>query len=100
MVAGRPLDKTILNNAWGVLATDLFSVMHRIQEAKDVLDGYSSSDLQTLFGYEANDADRLKSAATFMGDLASIFNNGPSAYLTGTHDYRVFTKNLLGPGTY
>ena len=101
MVAGRQINTNELNAVWGTLATDLHSVMQRILEAKAVLDGYSAADLQTApFAYNSTDATLLKSAATDMGDLATLFAGGASAYLTGTHDFRTFAKRLLGPGTY
>lgn len=105
MVAGRSISRDELNSTWGNLATELFGVMARIQEAKAVLDGFSAADLHNLFGFDPaessgfTDATLLKTAAANMGDLAGIFvGNSPGNTLP--FDYRTFAKHLLGTGVY
>lgn len=100
MSAGRTISKDELNSTWGGLATTMHAVVANIQHAKAVLDGFSAQSLVDQFGFTLADANVLKSAATDLGDLATVFTGGTSAYLSGTHDYRVFAKQLLGTGLY
>jgi hypothetical protein len=99
MVAGRAVNKDELNNAWGGLASSMHAVMSNVLEAKAVLDGYSSADLVSLFGFTSTDADVLKSAASDMADIAGVFA-GSAPARTLPYDYRVFAKRLLGTGLY
>lgn len=101
MVAGRSLTAAELNATWGGLSTTLHSVMSQILEAKAVLDGYSTANLEAApFSYSVADATDLKSAATDMAEIALVFQgNSPSVH-TIPYDYRTFAKRLLGPGTY
>jgi hypothetical protein len=98
--AGLQITQADINSAAAGLSQRAFSVFADIQHFKTWLDGLSSTDLVNNYGFVLGDANILKSALTDLGDLAGVFNNSASAYLTGTHDYRAFAKQLLGVGLY
>lgn len=99
MTAGRAISKDEINNAWGGLSASMHAVTKNVLEAKAVLDGYSSADLVSMFGFTSTDADVLKSAASDLADLAAVFA-GSSPARTLPYDYRTFAKRLLGTGLY
>lgn len=99
MPAGRSLSQAEINNAAAGIAGSLAATMDNIVKMKAVLDGYSSAQLVSNFGFVQADADVLKSAFTDMANLATIWTGGAA---TGTmpRDHRVFVKQLLGTGLY
>lgn len=99
MTAGRSLSMAEINNAAAGIAQALFSTMDNITKMKAVLDGYSSAQLVSNFGFVQADADVLKSAFTDMANLVAAWNNQA---MTGTvpRDHKVFAKQLLGTGLY
>jgi len=98
MSAGRSISKDELNNAAAAVASSLFATMDNIAKVKAVLDGYSSAQLVSLFGFVQADADVLKSAFTDMDKIRQIFTG--AATQASTNDFRVFAKQLLGTGLY
>lgn len=100
MTAGRSLSAAELNSGAAAIAQAMFSTMDNVTKMKAVLDGYSSAQLVSTFGFVQADADMLKSAFTDMADMVLQWQG--SAPDGGAHprDHRVFAKNLLGNGLY
>jgi hypothetical protein len=98
MAAGRTISKDELNNSAAAIAASLHATMDNVAKMKAVLDGYSSAQLVSVFGFVQADADVLKSAFTDMDQLRVIFTGG--ANLASAKDFRAFTKQLLGTGLY
>ena len=97
MSIGRTNSKAELDNAWGAAGQQLFAVMDNIAKVKTVLDTLTTTDL-TNMGYTSTEASQLKSAATDMDKLRTIFIG--TATQASTYDFRTFSKLLLGPGNY
>lgn len=99
MTAGRSLSSAEINNAAAGIAQSLFATMDNITKMKAVLDGYSSAQLVSNFGFVQADADVLKSAFTDMANLVNLWT-GVATSGTVPRDHRVFAKQLLGTGLY
>lgn len=99
MTAGRSLSMAEINNAAGGIAQSLFATMDNVTKLKAVIDGYSSAQLVSNFGFVQADADVLKSAITDMANIVAAWNGQA---MTGTvpRDHKVFAKQLLGTGLY
>lgn len=99
MTAGRSLSAAEINSGAAAIAQALFATMDNVTKMKAVLDGYSSAQLVTTFGFVQADADVLKSAFTDMADIVAAWTGQA---MTGTvpRDHRVFAKQLLGTGLY
>jgi hypothetical protein len=100
MSAGAQITKAEIDAAAYQISRAVFADLANVQKLKAFLDGYSSANLVTNWGYTSGDADILKSAFTDLGDLALVWNNTTSAYLTGTHNYQAFARQLLGVGLF
>lgn len=99
MSIGRTNSKQELDSAWGGVASSLFAVMDNIAKVKTALDTLTVTDLQAApFGYTSTEANQLKSAATDLDKLRTIFIG--TATQATTYDFRTFSKMLLGPGNY
>lgn len=100
MSAGFQITKADIDNTSGQIARSIFTDLGNAQKFKAWLDAYSVADLTVNWAIPTADGNILKSAFTDLDDLAKVFNNTTSAYLTGTHDYRAFARQLLGVGMY
>jgi hypothetical protein len=97
MSIGRTNSKLELDNSWGGVAGSLFATMDNIAKLKTVLDTLTTTDLTNL-GYTSTEANQLKSAATDLDKLRTIFIG--TATQATTYDFRTFSKLLLGTGLY
>lgn len=99
MAAGIQITRDEINNQAGAIARAVFNGFQNVNQFKAWLDGVSGSDLESLYDYSSGDAAVLKSAFADLGDLAAVFAGNASAY-TLPHDYRAFSRQLLGTGLY
>jgi hypothetical protein len=98
MSAGRSISKDEINNQAGGIAASLFATLDNVKKLKAVLDGYSSTQLVSAFGFVQGDADLLKSAIADMDTLRQVWEG--TAAKTPAADMRAFAKQLLGTGIY
>lgn len=98
MSVGAAVTKAEVDNGAAACARQIFSAVKNIGEFKLWLDTMAVSDLVTL-GYTTNEGNVLKSAFSDLADIAGIFQ-GSAAVNTLPHDYRTFSKQLLGVGLY
>jgi hypothetical protein len=98
MAIGRSITIAELNNVAGSVGTSLWAVMDNIAKAKAVVDDYTEAQLQSLFGFTAQDATDLKTAYADMGQLLDIFRG--NAALAVAKNFRPSTRKLLGTGLY
>jgi hypothetical protein len=98
MAVGAPVTLGDVNGAAGQIARQIFSATDNVKKFKGWLDSVSVADLQAL-GMSAGDANILKSAIADLADLAEIFSGG-NPVATLPHDYRTFSKLLIGTGLY
>ena len=95
MAVGNPKTLVDWNSRAGNLAVQLREILRGVQNFYQSLNATPDADLLAQ-GFAQGDINILRSAVTDANDLAIIFNNGTSAYLTGTHDYTAFIKQLYG----
>jgi hypothetical protein len=93
MSIGRTNSKQELDSSWGGVGASLFATMDNIAKLKTVLDTLTTTDLTNL-GYTSTEANQLKSAATDLDKLRTIFLG--TATQATTYDFRTFSKLLLG----
>lgn len=98
MAIGRTITIAELNNVAGAVGTSLWAVMDNIAKAKAVIDDYTEAQLQSNFGFTAQDAADLKAAYADMGQLLDIFRG--NAALAAAKNFRPSTRKLLGTGLY
>ncbi|MEV4173985.1 hypothetical protein [Nonomuraea sp. NPDC049709] len=99
MTAGIPINQDRINTQAGAIAASVFSALQNVEEFKAWLDTISVNDLETVYGFSADDANVLKSAYADLADLVAIWAGGAPA-ATLPHDYRVFARRLIGVGVY
>jgi hypothetical protein len=97
MSVGRTISKQELDSSWGGVGASLFATMDNIAKLKTVLDTLTTTDLTNL-GYTSTEANQLKSAATDLDKLRTVFIG--TATQATTYDFRTFSKLLLGTGLY
>jgi hypothetical protein len=98
MAIGRTITREELNNVAGAIGTSLWAVMDNIAKARAVIDNYTEAQLQSNFGFSAQDAADLKAAYSDMSQLVDIFRG--SANLAVAKNFRTTTRQLLGTGLY
>lgn len=94
MSVGIAVNKAGIDFAAGGASKDLALVFARIDSLKIRLDTLSESDLQTQFGYSAQEAGWLKSAVADLSQLGTIYRG--DAALASAKDFRTFSKFLWG----
>lgn len=97
MAAGIPITKDRINTQAGAIAAAVFTALQNVSEFKAWLDSVSVNDLESVYGFTADDAAVLKSAYADLADLAAVWAGGTPA---AAHDYRIFARRLIGVGIY
>jgi hypothetical protein len=99
MSVGGTISKAEIDNTAHAVAASIFASLSNVAKFKAVLDGYSSAQLVSVFGYASTaEADILKSAITDLDKLRQIFEG--TATQSSASDFRFFAKQLLGTGLY
>lgn len=100
MSAGTPITTADLNAQAGEIARRTFAAMLSIQQYYTWLASLPADTLVNTYGMAGADQTTMLAAFVDLNDLATVFNGGTGAYLTGTHDYRTYPRKLLGTGRY
>ena len=97
MTVGFPQTLADLNSQVGGQAVALRECLRNIQRFKVQLDAITDATLLAApISLAQADINNLRSAYTDMNDLGNIYLGVASSHLTGTYDYRTFSKLLWG----
>lgn len=97
MAVGFPQTLADLNSAVGGQSVALRECLRNIQRFKVQLDAIPDGTLLAApIALAQGDINTLRSAYADMNDLGNIYLGLASTHLTGTYDYRTFSKLLWG----
>jgi hypothetical protein len=95
MAAGFPFGLNDINSRAGSLSVAVRDIMRQVQTFKAELDTQVDA-YYTGLGMSAGDLANLRSSYADLNDLANIYQAVTSSHLTGTYDYRTFSKLMWG----
>jgi hypothetical protein len=97
VTVGFPQTLSDLNSQAGSLSVALRTDMVNIQRFQTQLAAIPDATLLAApIGLAQADINVLRSAFADMNDLANVYEGIASTHLTGTYDYRTFSKLLWG----
>lgn len=96
MSAGFQVNLTGLNGQAAGLVIALKTTLAQIQQYQAWLNSVGAAGLEAApISMAAADANTLISAFNDLNDLANVYLGAASTHLTGTYDYRTFSKLLV-----
>lgn len=95
MPAGFPFGLNEVNQRGGSLAVAVRDNLRAVQLFKAELDTQVDA-YYTGLGMASGDLANLRSSYVDLNDLGNIYLGVASSHLTGTYDYRTFSKLLWG----
>ena len=97
MAVGFPQTAGDLNSRLGSISVAIREQLRNAQVLKGEIDAITDATfLIAPFSLAQPDINNLRSAMSDLNDLANIFQGSASTHLTGTYDYRTFSKLLWG----
>lgn len=100
MSAGLQINLAEVRNTSGTVARAVFASMQNVAEFKSWLDAFSAQDLVDLnYAADLSEANDLKSAFTDLGDLATAWVGGTTAYPL-PRDLRPNARKLIATGLF
>jgi hypothetical protein len=94
-VPGFPFGLTEINQRAGSLSVAVRDSLRQVQLFKGELDTQVDA-YYTGLGMSSGDLATLRSSFVDLNDIANIYLGVASSHLTGTYDYRTFSKLLWG----
>ena len=97
MTVGFPQTLTDLNSQLGGVAVGVREALRNAQRLQLQIAAIPDATfLAAPYAMAQADINTMRSAITDLNDLAGVFQGSASAHLTGTYDYRTFSKLLWG----
>jgi hypothetical protein len=93
--AGFPFGLNDVNSRAGSLSVACRDTLRQVQLFKAELDTQADA-YYTGLGMTSGDLANLRSAYVDLNDLANVYMGVASTHLTGTYDYRTFSKLMWG----